>query len=113
MDYPLSIPGQLRQQLRSLRKQRGLTQVGLARLLGVVQSRVADIEANPGAVSVEQLMKVLNALNVQIVIRDGGPSSSRTKAASGIQSGSGVPSPTRVRPIGTRRHSEDNPKGEW
>ena len=71
MDYPIPLANQLKQHLRSLRKARGLTQAGLAQLLGVVQSRVADIEANPGAVSVEQLLQILTALNAQIVIRDG------------------------------------------
>jgi HTH-type transcriptional regulator/antitoxin HipB len=36
----------------------------------VGQSRVADIEANPGAMSVDQLFKVLAALDVQLVLRD-------------------------------------------
>jgi HTH-type transcriptional regulator/antitoxin HipB len=36
----------------------------------VGQPRVADIEANPGAMSVDQLFKVLAALDVQLVLRD-------------------------------------------
>jgi HTH-type transcriptional regulator / antitoxin HipB len=71
MDYPLKTAEQLRQQLRSLRKKRGLTQAGLGALIGVTQARVVEIEANPGAVSLQQIMQVLHALGAGLVIRDG------------------------------------------
>jgi len=70
MDFGLHFSEQLKQHLRALRKARGLTQARLAQKLGVGQSRVADIEANPGAMSVDQLFKVLAALDVQLVLRD-------------------------------------------
>lgn len=70
MDYPVALSSQVKQYLRSLRKSRGLTQSDLAKRLGVGQSRVADIEANPGAVSVDQLLQVLAVLNAQLVVRD-------------------------------------------
>jgi HTH-type transcriptional regulator/antitoxin HipB len=62
MSFPLRIPDQLKQHLRALRKSRGLTQGQLGALVGVKQARVAEIEANPGAVSLDQLTKVLAAL---------------------------------------------------
>ena len=62
MSFPLRIPGQLKQHLRALRKNRGLTQGQLGALVGVRQARIAEIEANPGAVSLDQLTKVLAAL---------------------------------------------------
>ncbi len=62
MSFPLRIPDQLKQHLRALRKSRGLTQGQLGALVGVRQARIAEIEANPGAVSLEQLIKVLAAL---------------------------------------------------
>ena len=74
MDYPLQINSQLRQLLKSLRKTRQMTQAQLAQRLGVVQSRVADIERNPGSVSVEQLMNVLSVLGAQLVVRETAPS---------------------------------------
>ncbi|HPG78879.1 MAG TPA: XRE family transcriptional regulator [Piscinibacter sp.] len=74
MDYPLQIYSQLRQLLKSLRKTRQMTQAQLAQRLGVVQSRVADIERNPGSVSVEQLMNVLSVLGAQLVVRETAPS---------------------------------------
>lgn len=62
MNFPLPIPDSLKQHLRALRKSRGLTQAQLGALLGVKQARIAEIEAKPGAVSLEQLIKVLAAL---------------------------------------------------
>jgi HTH-type transcriptional regulator/antitoxin HipB len=62
MSFALRIPDQLKQHLRALRKSRGLTQGQLGSLVGVMQARIAEIEANPGAVSLDQLTKVLAAL---------------------------------------------------
>ena len=70
MDYPVQLSSQLQQLLKSLRKSRDMTQAALAKRLGVVQSRVADIERDPGAVSVEQLLQVLAMLGAQMVVRD-------------------------------------------
>ncbi len=70
MDYPFQLSGQLQQLLKSLRKSRKMTQAELAQRLGVVQSRIADIERNPGAVNVEQLLQVLAILGAQMVVRD-------------------------------------------
>ena len=38
--------------------------------MGLTQSRIADIEADPGKVSVENLLKILSALKVQLVLED-------------------------------------------
>jgi HTH-type transcriptional regulator / antitoxin HipB len=70
MDYPLKTAEQLRQQIRSLRKKRHLTQARLGVLIGVTQARVVEIEANPGSVSLQQIMQVLHALGAGVVIRD-------------------------------------------
>lgn len=70
MEYPLQLTSQLRQLLKSLRKSRRLTQTQLGKQMGVVQSRIADIERDPGTVSVEQLMEVLNRLGAQLVIKE-------------------------------------------
>jgi HTH-type transcriptional regulator / antitoxin HipB len=66
MNYPLRIPDQLRPHLRALRKSRGLTQAQLGALVGVKQARIAEIEANPGAVSLEQLTRVLAAMGATL-----------------------------------------------
>lgn len=70
MDYPVQLSTQLRQLLRSLRKSHQLTQAELALQLGVVQSRIADIERDPGAVSVEQMLHLLAILGAQLVVRE-------------------------------------------
>ena len=62
MSFPLRLPDQLKQHLRGLRKSRGLTQAQLGALVGVKQARIAEIEADPGVVSLDQLTKVLAAL---------------------------------------------------
>lgn len=70
MEYRIFIADQLAPQLRSLRKSRGLSQAGLARQLGVSQSRIAAIERDPSSVSAGQLLQFLAALNVELVLRD-------------------------------------------
>jgi len=70
MDYPLKMADQLRPQLRSLRKKRGLTQAQLGEAIGVTQARIVEIEANPGIVNLQQIMQVLNALGAALVIRE-------------------------------------------
>ncbi len=79
MDYPVTLSSQLRLLLKSLRKSRGLTQSELALRLGVVQSRVADIERDPGAVSVEQMLQVLAMLGAQLVVRETAAEASATE----------------------------------
>ena len=72
MDYPIQTPGQLTVHLRSLRKSRRLNQVQLGAALGVGQARIARIERDPTAVSVEQFLALLGALGVQMVLRSNG-----------------------------------------
>lgn len=71
MDYAIRLADQLRAHLRSLRKQRGLTQAQLGQRLGIGQARMAEIEARPGLVSVDQLMQILSALGATLVLREG------------------------------------------
>ncbi|TCV81073.1 helix-turn-helix transcriptional regulator [Sulfurirhabdus autotrophica] len=70
MNYALKFANQLTPQLRSFRKAHGLTQAQLAKMLGVNQSRIAVIEKNPGVLSVDQLFRVLSALEVEILLQD-------------------------------------------
>ncbi len=73
MDYPIRFPDQLKQQLRALRKAKGLTQAQLGKLLGIGQVRIAAIEKNPSLVGVAQLFELLAALDASIVLRDSRP----------------------------------------
>ena len=85
MDYPVQLSSQLQQFLKSLRKSQKLTQAELARRLGVVQSRVADIERDPGSVSVEQLLQVLAMLGAQMVVRQAASDPSATRPGTEMQ----------------------------
>lgn len=69
MDYPVTTPLQLSVHLRSLRKARGWSQQELGDRIGVGQTRIARIEADPASISVEQLLKLLSALGVKTVLR--------------------------------------------
>lgn len=70
MDYPLNFAEQLAQHLKSFRKARNLTQAQLALKLGVTQSRIAGIEAQPGKVSLDNLLRILAALDVRMLLSD-------------------------------------------
>lgn len=125
MDYPVQLSSQLQQLLKSLRKSRQMTQTELARRLGVVQSRVADIERDPGAVSVEQLLQVLAMLGAQMVVRETTTDPPATKpgidleahaqtkatATATLTTGSkpAVPTPG-AQPEGP---PDDEPRGQW
>src|SRR4029450_12116537 len=69
MDLAILTPEQLRQHLKSLRRARGLTQAQLGKLLGVGQVGIANIEQDAGAVSMEQFMRLLAALDGRLVVR--------------------------------------------
>jgi transcriptional regulator with XRE-family HTH domain len=68
--YPIKFTTQLRQHLRALRKTRGLAQAQLGELVGVSQARIAEIEANPGLVSFDQLMQLFAMLDVTVVLNE-------------------------------------------
>ena len=70
MDYAIKFGDQLKQQLRSLRKARGLNQTELGVRLGVTQRRIAEIEANPGVVAIDQIIRIFSALGAELVLRD-------------------------------------------
>lgn len=114
MDYPVQLSTQLQQLLKSLRKSRRMTQAALAHRLGVVQSRIADIERDPSAISVEQLLKILAMLDAQMVIREvhaepSGTPPSREPEANASGSISPAQSPMSP-PQGT---SDNEPQGRW
>ena len=102
MDYPIQSPGQLSAHLRSLRKSRGLNQVQHGAVLRVRQTRIARIERDPTAVSVEQFLALLGALGVQMVLRTNGPG--RVAEASAGASGA-----TSTKSALTRRHPSGEP----
>jgi HTH-type transcriptional regulator/antitoxin HipB len=100
MDYPIQSPGQLSAHLRSLRKSRGLNQVQLGAVLGVGQTRIARIERDPTAVSVEQFLALLGALGVQMVLRPNAPGGVVGLPADASSATTTKPALTRRRPLG-------------
>ena len=68
MGQLLQVPSQLSSHLRALRKAKGWSQAELGRRLGLSQARVARIEGEPLSISVEQLLRVLAALDVGVAL---------------------------------------------
>jgi HTH-type transcriptional regulator/antitoxin HipB len=119
--FPVRFPDQLRQHLRALRKRHGLTQAQLGALVGVSQARIAEIEANPGLVNFEQLMKLLSVLGVSLTLHEeeAAPATLPTPAAkaSKPKATKAQPKPSsrppKVKPA-TRRTLVARPKkGSW
>ena len=70
MDYPIKILSQLRPTLIGFRKQKGLTQASLAQRLGITQQSYAKLEADPASASIERLFKVLQLLDVELILSE-------------------------------------------
>ncbi|AJY10514.1 helix-turn-helix domain-containing protein [Burkholderia dolosa] len=71
MGFPVQTLSQLRPILVGFRKSAGLTQAQLAARLGVTQQSYAQLEANPAAVSIERLFRVLTVLGVRLTLEPG------------------------------------------
>lgn len=68
MNYLISTPGQLSHALRSVRKTRGLSQDGAGKLVGLLPKTISALENHPGSVTIDSLMKLLSALELELVI---------------------------------------------
>jgi DNA-binding XRE family transcriptional regulator len=75
MSYPVHTAAQLSAHLKSLRAAKGLSQAALGKLLGVGQVRIAEIEKDPGAISVDQLIKILQLLDTRLMLLPDSPAS--------------------------------------
>jgi HTH-type transcriptional regulator / antitoxin HipB len=63
-------PSQLAQLLISLRRQHGLSQSALAQKAGgISQARLSALELNPGRFTLERLLLILAALDLELVVR--------------------------------------------
>ena len=112
--FPVRFPDQLRQHLRALRKRHGLTQAQLGALIGVSQARIAEIEANPGLVSFEQLMKLLSVLGVSLTLQEeeAAPAPSRAPVGQASKPKATKP-PPKVEPASRRPLMARPKKGSW
>ena len=68
--HALHTPEQIGLLLQSARKHRGYTQAGLARCLGMSQSRLSKIEQDPQHLSVGQLLALCTQLGLELSMRD-------------------------------------------
>lgn len=62
-------PNQIGQLVKRHRKTAGLTQLGLANLAGVGKTVVFDIEKGKPSIQLDTLLKILDALNIQIELK--------------------------------------------
>jgi HTH-type transcriptional regulator / antitoxin HipB len=69
MRQVLSMADQAGPLLRGARKAAGLSQTALARQLGLSQRRMSAMELNPGSISLEQLLALLAALDLELVVQ--------------------------------------------
>ena len=66
----IRIPAQLGVLLRSVRQQQGLSQQELAlKAGGTSQARFSQLELQPGRFTVERLLLILAALDLELVVR--------------------------------------------
>jgi len=119
--FPVRFPDQLRQHLRALRKRHGLTQAQLGALIGVSQARIAEIEATPGLVNFEQLMKLLSVLGVSLTLQEeeAVPVATRAPATKASKPKAAKPQlkpsngPSEVKPAPRRPLVARPKKGSW
>ena len=75
----IQAPSQLGVLLRGVRRERGMSQQELAlKAGGISQNRLSQLELQPGRFTVERLLLVLVALDLELVVR---PRETSTKAA--------------------------------
>ncbi len=69
MKQVVAIPEQLGPMLKAARKAAGLTQAALAARLGVSQSRVSDMEADPRSLGLDQFLLLLSLLDLEMLLQ--------------------------------------------
>ena len=74
MQQTVATPYQMGQILAAGRRRAGLTQAEAAARLGVTQSRISTLEADSGALTLNQLLTLLGAYELQLQVLDKGSS---------------------------------------
>lgn len=72
--FVVRTPGQLISIFSAFRKRNGLSQAELARLIGVSQQTVSQLERNPDRATLERLLRAFAAMDVEIVVQSKGAS---------------------------------------
>jgi HTH-type transcriptional regulator / antitoxin HipB len=70
----ITSPNQVGEILRGRRKARGLAQQVLANKLGISQSRLSTLEADPASLTLDRLLALLGQLGLELVVQDRKPS---------------------------------------
>lgn len=70
MEYRIAITQQLGGLLKSIRKEKHITQRQLGERLGLSQRMVAKLEANPEKASFERILQALSALEIDLVLKE-------------------------------------------
>lgn len=68
MKYLISTQSQLSNALRNVRKARLLSQDGAGKLVGLLPKTISALENRPGSVSIDSLLKLLSALDLELVL---------------------------------------------
>lgn len=105
MDYPVKTLSQLRPILKGFRKAAGFTQATMASHLGVTQQTYAQLEANPAAISVERLFRVLRVLNVDLMLTETAAGVPKTEVVEPTVSPAPASRPTRERKSESATHA--------
>jgi len=82
MKQYLSNPPQIGQVLLSARKSKGLTQAEAGARLGVSQSRLSVLESDPAAMTLEQLLGLIDLYDLRLQVLD---KASASAAAGGAE----------------------------
>jgi HTH-type transcriptional regulator/antitoxin HipB len=69
MKQLLSVPDQVGPLLRAARKSAHLSQTALAQKLDISQSRMSAMELDPASISLDRLLAIFSALNLELLVQ--------------------------------------------
>ncbi|AKZ64670.1 hypothetical protein F506_20225 [Herbaspirillum hiltneri N3] len=84
-EFTVQGPDTLSVLLQAYRKEARMTKREAARRLGIKKQAFSALERNPGAVSTERVLKLLNVLGVEVVMR------AKTEGPKGVSTFRGGP----------------------
>jgi HTH-type transcriptional regulator/antitoxin HipB len=70
MDHVIATPEQIGELLVAGRRRARFTQADAAARVGVSQSRISVLEADPGSITLVQLLALFGAYGIQLKVRD-------------------------------------------
>ncbi|HWD20545.1 MAG TPA: helix-turn-helix domain-containing protein [Verrucomicrobiae bacterium] len=68
-EYAINSSQQLGKVLRGFRKEQRLSQASAGAKVGLAQNAVSQIEADPGRAGLARVLKLMAALNIEVVVR--------------------------------------------